>query len=388
MDDWTALVDDADSSKQNPAKPAARAAAKVKVKRERESAEPRQPVKRARLGRQPAVRAKREARQPGQQVKCEARQPTVQLKREQHHRHRRLHRLRIGISKKQLAAHKSILPENDPDLLHSKTCTRRDCPRCYFTKHKSAWMKLAPWLQGRSKDGRFMLGCTICEAAGILANSKWGRFEVAEHAGKKQKFMIANILRHGAQKRHCLAAGGRDDTSLVNGVLVPTRNDFRVVMKSLLANEGTGAKGIKNIGTGNKIRKFKYCCAEGARIIARSQLRSALTLAIHQDVRKGRLLVRYTGCNMKLEVVTGTMGQIKLPRNFTLDADGIKGGTLKIIKTFCLTRCRPPFCGRERQLVDTPLAQHIRDIVELWDTDAAGNQKRTRSKHVTMINLG
>lgn len=355
MEDWTELEEG--SSGQRLARLTARAV-QIKSKRKLETARP--------------VSIKKQKREAAEPI-----QRKVVVNRGQHRR-----RHTFSSSKKKLAHHKLNfnLPSTDADLLHWKTCTRRACCQCYFARFKSKWQKQAPWLQGRSKDdGGFMLGCAICESAGRDAHCKWARFEVADF-GRKQPFRITNILRHGATKKHCAAAGGRDDTSIVQGVSVPTQADFKTVMKCLFASEGAGAKGIKNVGTGNKIRKLKYCCAEGARIITRSQLRSALTLAIHQDVRKARLLVRYTACNSKLEVFSGTFGQIKLPRTLTLDADGIKAGTLKVIKTFSLTRCRPPSCGRERRLIDTKLAQHIRDIVELWDTDAAGNSEANALK--------
>ena len=143
-------------------------------------------------------------------------------------------------------------------------------------------------------------------------------------------------------------------------------------MKALFKRQGFGEKSIKGVGGRKKVRKLKYCCAEGARILARRKLGKVLTIALHQDVRKGRLLVRYTACNDKLEACSGALGQIKLTKDLTLDADGIKAGALQVIKTFSLNRCRPPHCGRERKLLDTNLAKHIRDTIELWDTDAAG----------------
>jgi len=270
------------------------------------------------------------------------------------------------------------LPGGDLDALHYRNCNLGACGRCYYTKHKQKWSGRCPWLEGRSKeDGRFGLGCTVCAAAKGVSNM-WSRFEVfPKPAG--QMYMLSNLLRHSMQKKHRAAAGQADgDMTIVRGITVPSRSDFKEVMKALFKRQGFGADGINGVGGYKKVRKLKYCCAEGTRILARNQLRSALTMALHQDVRKARLLVRYTACNAKLEVFSGTLGQIKLPKQFSLDADGIKAGTLHVIKTFCLNRCSPPHCGRERKLIDTGLAQHIRDIVELWDTDAAGNQTQTR----------
>ena len=76
-------------------------------------------------------------------------------------------------------------------------------------------------------------------------------------------------------------------------------------------DKGLARKGIKGVGGRKKVRKLKYGCAEGARILARRKLGKVLTIALHQDVQKGRLLVRYTACNDKLEDCSGTLGQIK-----------------------------------------------------------------------------
>lgn len=267
------------------------------------------------------------------------------------------------------------LPADDLDAFHYKNCHLRNCGHCYYTKNKQKWIGKCPWLEGRSKDGRFGLGCTVCAAAKGVS-TVWSRFEVFPKP-TGQMYMLSNLLRHCTQKKHRAAAGQADaGMTIVNGITVPARSDFKEVMKALFKRQGFGANGITGVGGYKKVRKLKYCCAEATRILARDQLRSALTMALHQDVRKARLLVRYTACNAKLEVFSGALGQIKLPKQFSLDADGIKAGTLDVIKTFCLERCKPPHCGRERKLIDTGLAHHIRDVVELWDTDAAGTRHR------------
>jgi hypothetical protein len=258
------------------------------------------------------------------------------------------------------------LPDDDTDRAHSLTCSaQKSCVQCFWASQKSDWKRAFPWLTTSGTNGTFRLGCLTCSQAGL--NSNFARCEVTG-----SKLAKTTWVRHAASQKHVHATGKDPANDMVNGALAPPKSDFLEVISELRHGRGMGTSGIANVGKARKVRRLKYCCAEGFRALARDALSKATTVALHQDCRAGRLLVRYTACSLDLKATSGTLGQILLTRDYTLDATGIKAGCLAVVKSFSLPRHQPPDVGRDRKLVDTKLAHHIRDIVEVWDTDAAG----------------
>lgn len=98
-----------------------------------------------------------------------------------------------------------------------------------------------------------------------------------------------------------------------------------------------------------------------------------------QDVRAGRLLIRFKGGDCKLKAFSGVIGQVLLTRNFSLCSDGLKAGALQVVNTYCMRRACPP-TTRTRTIVDTPLAKRFRSLVEVWNTDAAADEHLAGAK--------
>jgi hypothetical protein len=256
------------------------------------------------------------------------------------------------------------LPDDDTDRVHSLTCSAQtSCGQCFWASQKSAWKRDFPWLTTSGNNATFRIGCLTCSQAGV--NSNFARCDVSQ-------LFKTTWARHAVSLKHVAATGQDPANDTVDGALAPPKSEFLEVISELRHGRGMGTSGIANVGKARKVRRLKYCCAEGFRALARDALSKATTVALHQDCRAGRLLVRYTACSLDLKATSGTLGQILLTRDYTLDATGIKAGCLAVVKSFSLPRHQPPDAGRDRKLVDTKLAHHIRDIVEVWDTDAAG----------------
>ena len=193
-------------------------------------------------------------------------------------------------------------------------------------------------------------------------------------------------------------------------------------MKALIAfraGSGLGPAGLDGIAKRFKARQIKWCLAEALRRMGRSFLRSCstvkhrtkhkqntktesrlsttlktqnktqsktktenvlrhsttqtktnqktrscTTISLHQDVRKGRLLVRYKAANDKLQVKSGALGSVQLTDKLSLCADGLKAGTLRIVQEYCMARASPPLKS-QRHIVDTKLANMLRSKVEV-----------------------
>ena len=74
----------------------------------------------------------------------------------------------------------------------------------------------------------------------------------------------------------------------------------------------------------------RFCLAEAKREVLRKFLRSASVIAVHQDARKGRLAIRFSAANSKLETMHGFLGSADLAGEFSLDAIGIRNATLVV----------------------------------------------------------
>jgi hypothetical protein len=158
--------------------------------------------------------------------------------------------------------------------------------------------------------------------------------------------------------------------------------DFQKVLNAFRAAACNGREGLKGVGSANKLRKFKFCLAEGHRDVHRQVLRQAGTVSLHQDGRKGRLALRYKFCTNALQVKSGCIGQASLAtKENGLDAMAISAGTMGILKKLCSPLHGRPFLkfGRKRSAkttVDKKLFGHVKRVAEMIDTDAAADERR------------
>ena len=123
---------------------------------------------------------------------------------------------------------------------------------------------------------------------------------------------------------------------LFDGKVVPDKAVFQKVIDALLKKQGAQGQ-TRGIGR-TKCRTLQYCIAEATRKRARQALREADAACIMQDCRKGRLQVRFSICDHRLQARRGVLGEINLAKHFDLSAEGVKQGMLHVCKIYCTTR--------------------------------------------------
>lgn len=185
------------------------------------------------------------------------------------------------------------------------------------------WRRSFPWLVDAKseKDGVTYLGCEICARA--QAGGRFGEFQVLPWRTQK-----STLFNHAASKSHKCAVSG----TIVG---VPTSKQFRRALH--LARKGKLPEHLKGIGRRNKLRRMKWCLAEAVRLVKMEELKMCRAVALHADARKGRLAVRWTGCDQEqLVLKSGVLGTVSLVKDFACDAIGISKAIQK------LSRMRAP----------------------------------------------
>lgn len=289
------------------------------------------------------------------------------------------------------------LPIQDEDRKHFLACmySRTACGQCTWAVNKAAWRKRLchshgdDWvLESTDEAGTRVIGCRLCKASG--ADSKMGKVAVPVHALQwKHMEQHCNTAVH---RKAVLEAQGEDAAAL-RLESVPSTADFQAVLDATRAGQCTS--NLTKVGRSKKLRKMKWCLAEARRAMTRKHIKPARVMALHQDVRKQWLAIRFSACGPDLVARVGVLGVANLPRNYSLDALGIRQATIDIVKQFC-TSCRaPPFAEPPTAAAAEPdheLEDHVRGIVELLDADAASDEakaaKLLRGEHPLTVSKG
>eukprot|EP00959_Pyramimonas_sp_CCMP1952_P463933 9485747-Pyramimonas_sp.AAC.1 len=144
---------------------------------------------------------------------------------------------------------------------------------------------------------------------------------------------------------------------------------------------------VDNNGSRAKCRKMLYCLGEGYRELHRKFLRDAEAISIHQDGRKGYILMRFTAADVACNVRSGVFGAIDYAAGFKQSSIGIKDATMSMIDKFCSRGHFMPFARKNLKRVmetesvpqnvrpDKRLRSWILDHVELFNADAAADEQ-------------
>ena len=104
-------------------------------------------------------------------------------------------------------------------------------------------------------------------------------------------------------------------------------------------------------------------------------MRSAASIALHQDVRAPALLMRFGASSSTGQRHAGVFG---IAKDFGTTSNDIRSATLKVLQDFCTPRLRPP--GKTSppasSILDKGLYSHIRSHIHLFDSDAASDELR------------
>ena len=291
------------------------------------------------------------------------------------------------------------LTGNDPRLdQHLKACTlnKSCCPGCRLASHYKVWVRhltsQIPWLGfcDRPNDEGMGVGCLLCSAAGCP--TAFGRFEVASASLK-----ISALQKHEQSDPHVRAwriaaeQTGLPAPAIPEKVNAPSTEVFQAALQRRL--EGLACEaGLPafNIGP-EKLQKLTYCLAEAKRMMLRVWLKdNAVTIALQQDERHQRLLLRFTAASGSLERRSGVIG---LAKNFGSGAGGIRNATESIVRNFCSPgSMTPPGQSACDAVLNQELFDCVRAKIEIFVADAAGDEQKAgdlmRSSMFPNIRLG
>ena len=187
-----------------------------------------------------------------------------------------------------------------------------------WLRKRKRWQADFPWLcSAQSAGGRWGLGCVACHAAGadgVMAKFRCSRYPL----------LRALFVQHDKTAAHRAAMEG-----VRQGATAPSAEHFRPVLGAIRSNQHR--QPISGVAGLHKISKMRWCLAEAARELDRRFLRTAASVTVFQDGRKGALLVRFKGANKRLDTRRGVLGIARVHG----DAFALREATLTVLRRFC-----------------------------------------------------
>ena len=267
----------------------------------------------------------------------------------------------VALEKVELAG-VAVTPEEDYD--HVELCKEwTKCTRCFFLRRKESLRNAAPvkfcpdasWLDARMVDGTWGIGCIICSAAGF--KSDYGNFGVCT-------VRKSNLERHTISPQHQEALNmlnlDHKDTGIKQA---PTEEEFQLVLNHRRGVASLSFS-VNQVGKRFKLSKMMWCLAEAGRGMTRDFLQESGSIALAQDGRKSKLLVRYSACT---EVTL-------MHKKGFLGLDYIDGVQSAAAIVECLEKIIKKFCTRPVTGLDEQLEARIKDRCEVLCADAASNE--------------
>ena len=238
--------------------------------------------------------------------------------------------------------------------------------------------RFGTWLHIRRCDnGPWKGGCIVCERMYNKDTnpSRWSKFQIDSLVWKK-------VGKHAQSRCHKLAMANTAD--------VPSAENWSQV----LDNFHLGLR----CGEGTKEHAMRWCLSEGLRVVQHSRfLKSEVaTMAISQDVRNHRLLMRLTGCTTTFEQFSFTVGQVHC---MGTDSYALAKTTMSLLKKFATPCASVPAYGAMKMPCGTSQSEPppnskvlavLKETIEAVVTDAASDEMKAgklltgqdASKHV------
>jgi hypothetical protein len=166
--------------------------------------------------------------------------------------------------------------------------------------------------------------------------------------------------------------GGKFD---VDGA-VPPPEQWALVLDDAMKATAVCDAGLPGVGRGKKIHKMQFCLAEARRRRTMKHLGSALCIAIMQDKRETRMLIRYKAVGKDLEIHTGIICHKRdVPDIHNFGADALRRGSIKGIE-HCCTALAAPMSTKSKAVFDKELFSDILSKVECFTADGAADEQR------------
>ena len=224
---------------------------------------------------------------------------------------------------------------------------------------KEAWkaaLKEPQWLHVTLKGKVARIGCSACCLADI--GGPWASFSQMPQAVK-----LHHLRRHEASKSHLAAVAARRGADHVT--LAPDLQIFRDALKNMRSGGSQRDGGPAS----DKKAQVRWCLSEAVLEVSRETLRTALSISMSRDERKGRLLIRWRACTPSLASASGVLRFLRV-QGF---ADDLAGSFKAALQEFCKPGVFRPrgFVERQPAAMDVEVEKNVRARTSLLITDAA-----------------
>ena len=283
---------------------------------------------------------------------------------------------------------------DDRGQKHLQTCSTMNCSeRTHWRSHKR-WRNRCPidpnnasrgsWIVPilhthlKTKEQWFGLQCSACNN-NTSVQTAFGTGTVGcpqlgdeDDGDRERPLMVETLVRH--QKRHnhlqALTLVGVDvETALP----APSSEQFQTVLSVTRAGEAKSTHGIKHVGKRKKIRKMKWCLCEAHRRSDLKFLEQSETIAIAQDVRHSKLLIRFKATKFNFKSRRGVSGVATVPN---ASAQKLKDSTIDILAAACTTNKSVPW---KRKVIKHQFHKKkfhkVRTRIEEFASDCAADEQ-------------
>ena len=274
---------------------------------------------------------------------------------------------------------------------HLGTCRMVNCGECTFWRNYSRWKgrtlicndeSLGSWLWPVIRvdgDGQkwFAVGCNLCMSQKVTSSfgkATVGCPQIGETLGdfesRERSLMISRFLLHQKREHHLKALEAHGFGK--GNIQAPTAAQFSEVLNGV--RRGEAKSSMPGLCKAHKLRKMKWALAEGQRRLDLKWFRRAKFIAIFQDVRQARLLVRYKLITDKFEIRLGVLGCAWVPN---ASAHQLKTETMEIIQRACTLWAGVP--GRPDKAPKPQVLKKIfkkfREAVQQFTSDSAADEQ-------------
>ena len=227
------------------------------------------------------------------------------------------------------------------------------------------------WLTIVQRRGKYSYGCTVCRAAGL--NTSWGRCQLTSPL-QCQKVILQ---RHARSKGHGIARDRWRQGStqvLCAGNIVPSRRQFKLLVDAINKGRAGGDERVPGVGKRCKVRRMRRCLGMGAKRRSQRFIRKCKSLSLMQDVRHGKLGIRFKAATPTLENDSGFLGILDLVKIFNnCSAESLQKGTVKVLAEFATS---VDYSNKRKRVdVDNDLLLHMSEIAEVFCADGAADEQ-------------
>ena len=256
------------------------------------------------------------------------------------------------------------------------------CNKCFYARNRHNWFQYTPldvkagvrntWLCARPvdvPDSEWGVGCKACSWAAKSLPAEALEAFVQPYVNisvNGTRLRLCNLRRHAQSASHQVSVKAyllRDASTVLRGA--PPIQEFKDVWLGLRKD---------GIDMDRKRRTLQWCLFEAVRDQELEFMATATCISIMLDERNGRLLIKYSATNAKLDVRVGCLGLVRDAGGTSRD---VAVAVHAAVARFCTRRVRHPGLNASKAKSDPnkALQDHIRNHIEMFTADGASNEQ-------------